>query len=315
MSDSTEGVFSQEEVWMITDALQVGSTIQVEWRQKGKGKRFKASEGEVLRASCPSGAGSLRYAAVRFERAPGPSMFPEDGANGTLALEYRVIDVEDPIEFTPSPMKEAAMKAVSRRPQEARCTDANDVRQPRAVVLAEKRRNEEEFGECYDDPDAAPEEVQDFHSYRYYLDPATWDLVVPRDIDVLKAQLWMRSHFADLSNSKLPAENFIFADLLECVCDDLASVRQHPEHVTSSHWVLSRERLLARMILQVDRINGATAAQLNACQRGFKERHQPQWLQQTRERGAQLLAHPDFTRPTEKFRSGKKEWKRERKKE
>jgi hypothetical protein len=244
----------------------------------------------VVRKSDVGGAGSLRYATVHFHGLVKPSMFPEDGRNGTHEIEYRVIEGTTEEEFTPSPIKVDPIVPNKSGRVMAKLPD-------RIATLAARQQEElQQFEDCVDE--FGPEEdPTNYHEYEHYLNPSSWHLVCRSDIDLLKAQMWMRQHFKDALASKVAADNFTFTDLVDIVCENLAAAYELPDVVTSKHWVGSMELMLARLVMQVDRVNGASAAQLNAAQRGFKERRPPQWLKQTRERGAQLLAQPDPFRP------------------
>jgi hypothetical protein len=283
-------VLSVGDVWKITDALQAGEQVDIEWRTRGKGQRFKSRSGVVVRESDVGGAGSLRYATVHFHGLVKPSMFPEDGKNGTHEIEYRVIEVSTEEEFTPSPIKVDPVVLAKPGRVTSKLPD-------RVAALAARQQDEmQQFEDCVDE--FGPEEDStNYHEYEHYLNPSSWHMVCRSDIDLLKAQMWMRQHFKDALNSHVAADNFTFTDLVDIVCDNLAAAYELPGVVTSKHWVGAMELLLARLVMQVDRVNGASAAQLNAVQRGFKERRPPQWLKQTRERGAQLLAQPDPFRP------------------
>jgi hypothetical protein len=299
-------VLSRVEVWRIADALQVGEAIDVEWRTKGKGQRFKSRSGEVVRGVDPSGAGYLRYATVHFHGLSKPSMFPEDGMNGTHDIEYRSIEVSPAESFTPSPIKVEGKTTIGN-PARAGAVPLPD----RIARLAARPQVEEVTYEDCEDEECPDETYEQYHEYEYYLDPASWPLICRGELDILKAQMWMRTHFAEAVGSKNPAENYTFVDLVDIVCAQLAAVYEVPQIATSKHWVNSMELLLARLVMQVDRVNGASAAQLNAVQRGFKERRPPAWLKQTRERGAQLLSQPDpFRPPRERGPYGHKDGRR-----
>jgi hypothetical protein len=115
MADNDPLPISQ--VWELADALTIGQSFIIEWRTVGNtsrnGQRWKEKRGVVLQSCTKGGAGKQRYASVQFEGMIRPVMFPEDGLNGTQDLEYRCVELDDDVAFTPSPEKTAAAQGAA----------------------------------------------------------------------------------------------------------------------------------------------------------------------------------------------------------
>jgi hypothetical protein len=298
------------QVWDLAESLKIGQTFVIEWRTVANasrtGQRWKEKRGVILQACVRGGAGKQRYASVQFEGMVRPAMFPEDGANGTQNLEYRCVELEDAEVFTPSPEKSAAADQLPLCPAMPDSNLRPPLPNPRVRAMVEEARMLEEVPDDDDAGDESDEEAT--VGPETCLDPAKWIYISRREMDVMRSQAWLREYFAPLVHTKSPAENIIFADLIAVLCADVATVRRLPEISHVGEWITGRERLLARLLIQMERVEGASTAQLNALQRGFTNRKQPEWVRSARETGAHMLAHPDPLRASsrQEGKSGRK---------
>jgi hypothetical protein len=284
------------QVWELAYSLKVGQTFVIEWRTIANasrtGQRWKEKRGVILQACTKGGAGKQRYASVQFEGMVRPAMFPEDGENGTQNLEYRCVELDEEEAFTPSPEKQDA--AEPRNSVVPNPTSKPPIPNPRVRVMVEEARKEVEVPSDHDVASECPDEEEEaIIDAETCLDPAKWDVLTKRELDVLRAQSWIREYFLPLTRTKSQSDNIILTDLIDVLCADLSSVRLSPDVIRNSEWLRAREKALARLLIQMERAEGASTAQLNALQRGFTNRKQPEWIRQAREAGAHMMSHPD----------------------
>jgi hypothetical protein len=300
MADNDPLPISQ--VWELADALKSGQSFIMEWRTVANtsrtGQRWKEKRGVVLQTSTKGGVGKQRYASVQFDGMARPVMFPEDGLNGTHNLEYRCVELDEEVAFTASPEKTTAAQvpAGAQAPLLPSVPDPQQKSHPlnprvRAMMEEARKEVEGEGGSAFHDSEDEDEEAD--ISAETCLDPARWEELTKREMDVMRAQAWIKEYFAALTRTKSQAENIIFSDMIDVLCSDVASVRRCAIIVSNPEWLKARERTLARLLIQMERAEGASTTQLNALQRGFSNRKQPEWVRHARETGSHLLTHPD----------------------
>lgn len=297
-----------QDVWKFTDELKVGQLISFLWRDPSKrNARWKSRSALVLKTSTAGATGIDRCASVRYSDfgSNAGHAFPEDGQHTKLLLAYRDLEAEDADAHTPTPPRKKELPAdLQARLEEQRKAEAP---KPKAKQVPESSDSDDDSDTDDSEEEEAEEEEDpiptDFSLHNACLDPKQWHYIVRNDFTLLEARIWFQDYFAKALQYHVAAEALFVKSILSALQGQLLAVKDCPQIVRSPHWVKSVQDLLVRLLLMLDRANGASSEQLTALTRGYEDRSNPEWIQEMRSNAVKLLT---TSNPLDVSRTGAK---------
>lgn len=244
---------TSQEVWEAVGTLKESDEFEVEWRAVGA-KKWRIWKGIVMKEAKVEATHRERYAQVRYP-AQGPTIYfmPQDGLNGTMKVEYLMIDrisgVNTPV---PKEKPKEEEEEVAERPTNIRS------------------ESDDETSEDEEDGKPAPEDE------KYALDPSKWMLTVRKEIDVIRLKMWFDKNFTQIHTH--PAEEHMILDILDSIKTAIDTVKIAPGVCKLRPWVKGQEKLISRLIIQQERKKGVGNQGISALQRAFEHSSRPDWI-------------------------------------
>lgn len=278
-------ILTKEQVWAKVDQLKAADNVAVSYRLAGN-MIWKTDEGEVLHPSKPSAKGQSRYAAVKFKTQDGPVMFPQDGDNGTVNVEYRVISLEQAVVFTPSQGRDDHDEPPARDPKHAPTEEPVPSYLRDLLTGAPPATSASMY--------AAPA----FNPLTYSLGTGAvvgagvalsidkWK-TLRTPLEVYAARDFVGKYYGNIA--KFSSEQHVFEDMVNMLKEALTLGAMYPFLSDVPAWRDLNTILLGRLYIQHHRKAGATATQLAALRQAIVDENLPEWHQKTTERAAAIM--------------------------
>jgi hypothetical protein len=270
MSQSrSEEQLTPKQVWGEAAKLVPGADVFFEYKLSSH-TRWKQATGKVLSAVDLGKADAARYASVKIldgEYQGRAIMFPQDGKCGTVKVCYRVIAVEEPVEFTPS--KDNAQP-------KARQVDAHRAPSPEAemppylrALRGDNARQEDIVGRpTFANP----------LTIAKVLNPEEWGQVLRTELDVFRAQTMLEKHYPIADMTKDPGDQYVLQDIMRAVGSMMELACTLPTVSTVPSFRAAAEGLIGHLYMASQK-KDLNAKGMKLLGQGFLETQNPPFLQ------------------------------------